>query len=186
MSLFHRTITWLNLPFLLLSSFATTTIVVNPLITSPTNAQTAWRPFTSTAGKFAATFPTAPESSTGQAPNGTPLATVKSESNLGVYVINYTDDRRLASLNRAARVQILQQVPSIFANSTGSQITAKKPISLGQNPGIEFTFSITNTQSNRRVTGKGRAYSIGARMYVIAAVGTPANMSKFLSSFRLI
>ena len=71
-----------------------------------------------------------------------------------------------------------------FVRGVEARVTSERPITLGDNPGIEFT------AENEQATFKSRVYVVGQRPYMIIAatlkgLEDSANVERFLASFQV-
>ena len=148
-------------------------------------AQTTWKNFSSSKGKFAILMPGTPTEETEKdKEDGTVYNSFKVEGEESLYFVQYSEIPEIAGASSAEVKKILDDTPSQFVKGADAKLLRQRNISLSGYSGREFEFSFA---SNKEIRGKGLVYLVEKRLYIVVAV-TPqqANAQKFIDSFRLM
>lgn len=144
-------------------------------------AESSWREWVSSQGKFAILMPDKPTEETQKDQDGSVNYYFKYQSEKDVYFVMYTDIPNITQISSEKVKQILDRVPIDFVKGADAKLLSQKSISLNGHPGREFEFAFTGG-----IPGKGRVYLVDQRLYVaIAATPQQEDAQKFLTSFRL-
>ena len=147
----------------------------------------SWQTCTSAAGRFSITMPSQAQPSVKPLTLPTGIAdmhllTWTSESE--AYFVAYNDypEELVENADLGAIATILERVPTFFIEGAGATLIGARPISLHGHPGQAFQFRFLSG-----MTGKGRAYWVGNRLYQLVAASSDADdVDTFLNSFRLL
>jgi hypothetical protein len=140
-------------------------------------------PFYSKAGRFSIDFPSEPKAITGKnEANGDPVYTFNSVlGKESLYQAIYSDISTFKNFSRQEVQQLLIGVPTGFAQGLQAKLTNVNNIRIGKNTGIDFKFARSG-----QIIGRGRAYIVGERVYMVTSIGNSEQASSsFLNSFRL-
>jgi len=146
-------------------------------------AQTTWKDFSSSKGKFAILMPGTPTEETEKdKEDGTVYNSFKVEGEQSLYFVQYSDIPEIAGATSEEVKKILDNTPSEFVKGANAKLLGQRSISLTGYSGREFSFAI-----NKEILGKGLVYLVEKRLYIVVAV-TPEqdNAQKFIDSFRLM
>jgi hypothetical protein len=151
----------------------------------PSNRQSQdahnWKRYRYDADGFTAEFPTEPQAKANESKTGTRYFSQLENGNLAYFVESALLP---ANLNKTSQ-QIFDDYVKGAANGVKGQVRGSSDVSLGGNPGREFT--IENDTMVLRV----RLYLVQRRLYQILVVGTKALINsaeteRFQSSFELL
>ena len=147
-------------------------------------AQTSWKEFSSSEGKFAVSMPGTPKQETETDEDGltSHSFTVELENPNSAYLVTYYDVPEVAKATPEQIKELLDGTPDAFAKGGNAQLTRSQNIILDGNPGREFEFTSTEGFS-----GKGRVYLVEERLFLVVAIAPQSqNIQQFLDSFRLL
>ena len=147
-------------------------------------AQTAWKEFSSSEGKFTVSMPGTPKQETETDEDGltSHSFTVELENPDSAYLVTYYDVPEVAKATPEQIQELLDGAPDAFAKGGNAELTRSQNIILDGNPGREFEFTSTEGFS-----GKGRVYLVEERLFLVVAIAPQRqNIQRFLDSFRLL
>lgn len=162
----------------------TTLSTLFPSSTLLTQAQTSWKEFSSSEGKFAVSMPGTPKQETETDDEGltSHSFTVEIQNPDSAYLVTYYDVPEFAKATPEQIKELLDGTPDAFAKGGNAQLTRSESIILDGNPGREFEFTSTEGFS-----GKGRVYLVLDRLFLVVAIAPQRqNIERFLDSFRLL
>jgi hypothetical protein len=140
-----------------------------------------WKDFTSASGNFTVKAPTKPEESESNDDDGGKSYSFSFYQDSNFYYIRYSDNPVFENNFNSRQIsEVLASAPAAFAQGSGGKITGQRAVNLANHQGIEFDFRIKD------VNGKGRAYLVKGRLYMLVGAGEMKNTQAFLNSFQLI
>ncbi|HJZ58753.1 MAG TPA: hypothetical protein VKE74_27670 [Gemmataceae bacterium] len=151
---------------------------------SPGNADD-WKAFSPKGGKFTVKMPGEPQKLSQQVDGLKVVLYGYEEADAGMYMVGYVD-LPPGTVTGENTSEFLDQFVKGAAEGMDGKVLKSKAITLGKNPGREFTFSVPDIEG----TGKCRAYLVSNRLYMVMAIGTEEFMggegvNTFLNSFKL-
>ena len=155
-----------------------------PASTLLTQAQTSWKEFSSSEGKFAVSMPGTPKQETETDDEGltSHSFTVEIQNPDSAYLVTYYDVPEFAKATPEQIKELHDGTPDAFAKGGNAELTRSESIILDGNPGREFEFT-----SNDGFSGKGRVYLVLDRLFLVVAIAPQRqNIERFLDSFRLL
>jgi hypothetical protein len=155
---------------------------------------TDWTSFTSPEGRFTVLMPTKPELEikNSDTPQGTlVLHLVSATSDNGYFLVSYNDYPNVDASNVQTALEAAQKGA---LESLGGDLISSHKISLGDNPGLEFSAKKISKDSevskDSEIIANARYYFVGRRLYQVLVLTYKAHadspdIQKFLNSFQL-
>jgi hypothetical protein len=141
---------------------------------SNSSSPSGWQNFRSPEGRFAVVLPSTPTKKSSEV-----VQAFWAESTQGFYAVMYGDSPSVVEAKQA-----YLDLPKEFVKAMKGTIVSQRNISLQRNPGKEFQFEVV--EDGVTVTGKGRVYQVGKRVYVLLAAAPDQESGKFFNSFGLL
>jgi hypothetical protein len=147
----------------------------------PASARAARSPkFRSANGKFAIAFPQQPQLKQEKDSNGHTIYNFVTNEGSRSYLVSYFDQPELKHASRSTVQSLLLRIVTGFTAGAEMKLVRAQGVNLGRHPGREFDFT------GAGVVGKGRAYVVGTRVYLLVGVDNERSVNSFLNSFRLL
>ncbi len=148
----------------------------------------AWISFTSHEGRFTVLMPAKPKievKDTDTAQGTLPLHLISASNENAYFLISYNDFPNVDEANKQAA---LEAGRTGAIESMGGQLVSERKISIGSNPGLEF--SAKKVSEGSEIIANARLYFVGHRLYQMLVLAykphaDSPDIQKFLTSFEL-
>ncbi len=150
--------------------------------------------FISQEGKFLFKFPGKPELSEQKTNSATGPRVIHVamcvDSKGTTSVVSYVDLDPAAVRAQKPESHLEEGVQGMVKNG-GWKVSSKKPIKLGEYPGVDVTGDVSVAGAADSILGRTRLFLVGARLYQVVVLGaksstTPADFQKYLESFGVL
>ena len=147
-----------------------------------------WTSFTSAEGRFTVLMPAKPKTDikdTDTTQGNLALHLFSAANDNGYFLISYNDFPNVDENNRQAA---LEAGRTGAIESMGGQLISERKISIGNNPGLEF--SAKKISEGSEIIANARLYFVGHRLYQLLVLAykphaDSPDIQKFLTSFEL-
>jgi hypothetical protein len=147
-----------------------------------------WTSFTSPEGRFSVLMPSKPNieiKDTDTAQGTLPLHLVSASNENAYFLISYNDFPNVDEANKQAA---LEAGRTGAIQSMGGELISERKISIGNNPGLEF--SAKKVSEGSEIIANARLYFVGHRLYQMLVLAykphaDSPDIQKFLLSFEL-
>ncbi len=147
-----------------------------------------WTSFTSPEGRFTVLMPAKPKievKDTDTAQGTLPLHLISASNENAYFLISYNDFPNVEEANKQAA---LEAGRTGAIESMGGELVSERKISIGNNPGLEF--SAKKISEGSEIIANARLYFVGHRLYQLLVLAykphaDSPDIQKFLTSFEL-